>query len=85
MNQRLEEEINAYLEEKLKISLSETPRTWKITQVVAQHFYNLALEDVKKEVEKNLKELNDRHEVLNRGEIQLYQKKILNFIEKQEV
>jgi F420-0:gamma-glutamyl ligase len=46
MNEKLEQEIERYIKEKHLV-----PEAFLIPSI-AQHFYNLALEDVRKEVEK---------------------------------
>lgn len=60
MNERLEQECTEYFKDwsvQEEIGLTK-PDGWSCTvkdlNAIAQHFYNLALEDVKKEVEKTI-------------------------------
>ena len=56
MNERLKQEAKAYHKLKQAIFPSEMPSSWQITSIIAQHFYDLALEDVRKEVIRKLEE-----------------------------
>jgi len=35
----------------LRIFPSEMPSTWQMTYIIAKYFYNLAIEDIKAEIE----------------------------------
>lgn len=79
MNARLEEEYARYIAEHKGGAPGDTV-TINIKDV-AQHFYNLALEDVKKEVEKRIAKGSSKYDV-SEGAIAL--DSLLDFLDDQK-
>ena len=79
MTERVEQEYLRYIEEKKSGAPGNTV-TLNIKEV-AQHFYNLALEDVKKEVEKRIAKGSSKYDV-SEGAIAL--DSLLDFLDDQK-
>jgi len=91
MSEKLEKELNTFLQSEESneqllggfVPSGFSPITSKSQAAIAQHFYNLALDDVKKEVERLKTEHIEEENAID-SECEGYYK-ILDFIEKQEV